>query len=248
MSEQTVIVRQDGPVAWLYMNRPEKRNAINIQMAQEMAEALERLAADDEVRVLVVTGSGDRAFCAGADMAEAVSADATARREGVDAYGRLWRFPKPTIAAVNGFAFGGGCVIAICCDIRIASDTASFRLPGANYGLVVGASRMPALVGLAKAKELIFTARVVDAAEALAIGLVNKVVPAADLEREVNAMALMMAENSPIAIRLSKEVMNAASGIEEAARLEAEANRTLRGSDEHRTRFRAAAERVTGQR
>jgi len=159
---------------------------------------------------------------------------------------RLVRVAKPLIAAVNGYAYGGGAVFAINCDIRIASEHARFRFVGASYGLSVGASQLPRLVGGPIAKELIFTARTVDAEEALRIGLVNQVEPLARLEDAVLEMAGAIAQNSPEAIRASKEVIDIATANKDAARRELEHNLKLRGSEEHRERFRQAAERVLG--
>jgi enoyl-CoA hydratase len=135
-------------------------------------------------------------------------------------------------------------VFAAACDIRIASDNARFRFVGASYGLVVGASRLPAIVGVAMAKELIFTARTVDAEEALRIGMVNHVLPQVGLEAFVMEMAGQIAEHSPTAVMASKEVINIASSTKDAAIRELQWNLELRQSDEHRERFRAAAERV----
>ena len=171
MTYNAIILERDGHVATIRLNRPEKHNAINAEMSAELIECLDALEADDDVRVIVLTGAGEKAFCAGADMAEAMAG-------GTDGQGtndsaaraaiRLLRVKKPTIAAVNGYAYGGGAVFAIHCDIRVCSDAAKFRFVGATYGLVVGASQLPRIVGAPVAKELIFTARVVDAEEAAA--------------------------------------------------------------------------------
>lgn len=250
MPYETVIVERDGPVAILKLNRPEKRNALNRQMALELAQALDELATDDDVLALVLTGSGERAFCAGADMGEAVAEQERGTYRSPDEagnpYGKLLHFPKPAIAAVNGYAFGGGAVLAINSDIRIAAEAASFRFVGATYGLVVGASQLPRVVGPSKAKELIFTARVVSAQEALSMGLVNQVVAASALMETALAMARAIAANSPSAVRLSKEVIDAATYVPEAAERERQANRALRAGAEHRQLFRQAAARVTG--
>ena len=250
MPYETIIVERDGPLAILRLNRPEKRNAVNRQMSLELAQALDELAAEEGVLALVLTGSGDRAFCAGADMGEAVAEQERGAYRSPDEagnpYGKLLHFPKPAIAAVNGYAFGGGAVLAINCDIRVAAEVASFRFVGATYGLVVGASQLPRVVGAAKAKELIFTARVVSAQEALSIGLVNQVVPPSELMETVLGMARAIAANSPAAVRLSKEVIEAATFVPGAAERERQANRVLRAGAEHRQRFRQAAARVTG--
>jgi enoyl-CoA hydratase/carnithine racemase len=199
------------------------------------------------VRVIVLTGAGERAFCAGADMAQAALEDGPvdfAKDWAAQAAVRLARLRKPLIGAINGYAYGGGAVFALQCDVRICSDDAKFRFVGAVYGLVVGASQLPSLVGPAVAKELIFTARTVDAEEALRIGLVNHVVPRPELEPYVMRMASQIAEHSLPALIASKEVIDIASGFRDAAKRELEHNIELRQSEEHRARFRAAAQRV----
>jgi enoyl-CoA hydratase len=157
---------------------------------------------------------------------------------------RVAAFPKPAIAAVNGYAFGGGAVLACACDLRLASERASFRFPGASYGLVVGGSQLPRIVGAPKAKELIFTARVVDAQEAERIGLVNRLVPHDELDATAWELALQIAQQSPPAVRWSKAVIDAATTVERGVTLETEANRALRGSPDHVARFRDATKRV----
>lgn len=248
MPRDIAICDRKGPVAVLRLNRPDKHNAINRRLSSALVAHLDALAEDDQVRVVVITGAGDKAFCAGADMTEVASASqGKGRGDGtVDVIIRLLRYPKPVVAAVNGFAFGGGALLAITCDLRVAAHTARFRFPGATYGLVVGGSQLPRIVGLSRAKDLIFTARVVDATEALHIGLVDRLVAQADLEEAALELAGQIAENSPEAVRASKEVIDAVLPFEAAARRELEANRALRASDEHRRRFGDAAERVTG--
>lgn len=266
MSFETIILERPVPhVAVVRLNRQDKHNAINARMSQELVQCLEILEADDDVRVLVLAGAGKKAFCAGADMAEVVpllddppAGVSTSRQSsshggeaGRDAAAqaayRLARVRKPVIAAVNGYAYGGGAVFAAACDIRICSQNARFRFPGASYGLVVGASQLPRIVGAPMAKELLFTARTIDADEALRIGLANRVVPLDDLERAVLEMATAIAENSPAAVIGSKEVVDVATSSRDAAKRELEINIELRGSQDHRERFRAAAERVVRQ-
>ena len=249
MPADAVLCERHGPIAVLRLNRPEKHNAINRRLSSALVARLDALAVDDEVRVVVITGAGEMAFCAGADMTEALgSSQGKGRGDGTaDVIMRLARFPKPVVAAVNGFAYGGGAVLAIACDLRVAAHTARFRFPGAAYGLVVGGSQLPRIVGLSRAKDLIFTARVVDAAEALRIGLVDRLVAQADLEETALELAGRIAENSPEALRASKEVIEAALPLEPAARREMEANLALRASEEHRRRFRDATERIAGQ-
>lgn len=248
MEFETIILDRPAPhVAVIRLSRPEKHNAINARMSAELIRCLDALEADDDVRVLVLTGAGEKAFCAGADMAEAIAASPGARDAAAQAAYRLARVRKPLIAAVNGYAYGGGAVFAAACDIRVCSQNASFRFPGASYGLVVGASLLPRIVGAPMAKELLFTARPVDAPEALRIGLANRVVSLPDLEATVLEMARAIADNSPAAVLGSKEVVDLATDNRNAGRREAELNAGLRQTDEHRQRFRDAAQRVTGQ-
>ena len=244
-----VVREQREGVAFLRMNRPEKRNAFNRELSLAVAQQMDELEADDSVRVVVLTGSG-KAFSAGADMTEALASVESGERREVMAQAvvRVAAFPKPTIAAVNGFAFGGGAVLAVSCDLRIASERASFRFPGATYGLVVGGAQLPRIVGVAKAKELIFTARVVEAQEAREIGLVNQLIAHDGLDDAAWELARQIAEQSPQAVRWSKAVIDAASTVEKGAQLELEANRELRGSPDHVARFSAATERVAGRR
>ena len=265
MSEAAPLVLEErhGAVLLLTLNRPERHHAINRELGAQLAEAIARAEADEGVRAIVLTGGGDRAFCAGADMVETsglvASGDGDAQTTRAQpqaepraggagaAIAAVAETPLPVIAAVNGYCYGGGASLAITCDIRLASETATFRLPGVEYGLVVAASTLPRLVGAAKAKEIIFTARRLDAAEALAIGLVNAVYPQSELLPATLAMAETIARQSVAAVRASKRVIDAATLSDAARALEAEANRTLRGSPEQTERFRDATRRVTGR-
>jgi enoyl-CoA hydratase len=201
--------------------------------------------------VLILTGAGEKAFCAGADMAEAAGGSGMSASDvgaPAQAVARVLRTRKPIIAAVNGYAYGGGAFLAINCDIRIASENASFRFVGASYGLVVGAFQLPGIVGAPLAKELTFTARTIDAQEALRIGLLNHVAPLQKLELTVMEMAQAIAANSRPAVMASKEVIDIATSSPDALRREVEANQELRQSQEHKERFRDAATRVTGEK
>ncbi|MGE0542498.1 MAG: enoyl-CoA hydratase/isomerase family protein [Dehalococcoidia bacterium] len=254
-----VLEERHGPTLLLTLNRPERHHALNRALSEQLDAAVVRAEADPEVRVIVLTGGGDRAFCAGADMVETSGADGArtaanagngqpARAAGAGgAIARITMTPLPVIAAVNGYCYGGGAALAIACDIRLASDTATFRLPGVEYGLVVAAASLPRLVGAAKAKELIYTARRFDAAEAFACGLVNAVYEQTALLPAALAMAETIAANSVAAVRASKQVIDAATLSDAARTLEAEVNRTLRGSPEQIARFRDATQRVTGR-
>lgn len=244
-----ILEERHGAVMLLTLNRPERHHALNVALSEAIADAVARAEADESVRALVLTGGGDRAFCAGADMLEVSGGAGSAARPGGVGRGTaaVAATPLPVIAAVNGYCYGGGVSLALACDIRLASDTATFRLPGAEYGLVVCAATLPRLVGAARAKELIFTARRFDAAEALAWGMVNAVYPQAELLSAALAMAATIAANSVPAVRAAKRVIDAATLVDAARELEAEANRTLRGSPEQTARFRAATARVTGR-
>ncbi len=244
-----IILECHGAIAVVRLNRVEKHNAISREMADELVRCLDALDANPDVRVIVLTGAGKKAFCAGADMAEAAlgryegaASEAPPIEGGRDwaaqAAARLARVSKPVIAAVNGYAYDGGAIFALCCDIRVCSASARFRFVGASYGLVVGASLLPRAVGGPVAKELIFTARTVDAGEALRVGLANHVVPDADLERTVLEMAEAIAGNSPAAIAASKEVIDIATSTKDAARRERDHNVALRQSGDHAARFR----------
>src|SRR3990172_8624989 len=151
---ESLIVEKTGAVGTVRLNRPDKHNALNAQLSHELIDALDALEADDGVNVIVLTGAGERAFCAGADMAEAVGGngpDPSDVGAPAQAVARLLRTAKPIIAAVNGYAYGGGAVLAINCDMRIASENAKFRFVGASYGLVVGAFQLPGIVEVALA-------------------------------------------------------------------------------------------------
>ncbi|HXG42523.1 MAG TPA: enoyl-CoA hydratase/isomerase family protein [Dehalococcoidia bacterium] len=246
MQSQELLVEREGAVALLRLNRPDKHNALGRRLSEDLCAALEALEADDGVKAVVITGAGERAFCAGADMAEQM-ADPDMPQATGRALARVLRFPKPTIAAVNGYAYGGGALLAINCDLRLASPNARFRFVGVSYGLVVGAAQLPRIVGLPRAKELVFTARVVEADEALRLGLVDRLVPQDKLLEEALALAQQIAAHPLRALMASKEVLDLAVDNRQALLREAEVNQALRQGEEHRELFRRAAQRVTGR-
>ena len=216
-SYETLLVERRGRVAIVTINRPEKRNALNIQTRQEGAAVLEELREDEAVRVVIFTGAGDKAFIAGADIAEFAGRTAITQREvmtGRSLFTAIDTFPKPVIAMINGYCLGGGNELAMACDLRIASDTASFGQPEINLGIIPGGGgtqRLTHLVGESKAMELILTGDIIDAQTAFRIGLVNLVVPAADLEAKTMEIANRIADKSPIALRMAKEAVKTAS-------------------------------------
>jgi len=239
-------------VLLLTLNRPAKHNAINREMNARIAVAVDN-AERRGAAAIVITGAGQKSFSAGADMTEqertarVVDPDETRELPASSGTGRIAETAIPVIAAVNGFCYGGGASLAISCDLRIASDNATFRLPGSQYGLVVGASSLPRLVGAAKAKEFIFLAKVVDAKEALDSGLVNAVVPQAELIATALEMGQTIAGFSRGAVQSAKRVIDAATLSADAREVESQVNRALRGSPEQVARFQAAAARVTGK-
>lgn len=206
--------KSDG-ICTVKINRPEKLNAMNIDVAKELVKEFETLNIDDSVKVIILTGEGEKAFSAGADIEymSKISPD-----ESVE-YAKLGQLltetvesvKQPTIAAINGFALGGGCELAMSCDIRIAADTAKLGQPEVTIGIPPGwggTQRMLRIVGIAKAKELVYTGKMVKAEEAKEIGLVNQVVPLDSLMEETTKMAKKIASNSAMGVQMSKVAIN----------------------------------------
>ena len=231
MGYQTLLGEHAGDIATITLNRPEARNAIDMAMRQELVTALDEVEGDAAARVLVLTGAGGH-FCAGGDVKSmrarrSTAAEGRARVEALNRMVlRLVDFPRPTIAMVDGYAVGAGTNLALCCDLVVASDRAKFGELFNKIGLVPdggGTWLLSRLVGLARAKELIFTGEVFDAAEAARIGLVNRVVPAAELPKVTRALAEKIAMGSPNVLRLAKHMVNRAATSDLAAALDLEA-------------------------
>jgi len=228
---ETILVERDGVVATVTLNRPQTLNALNAQLLGELADALAALDADAEVRAVVITGSGQKAFAAGADIGELnaladAKAGADKARAGQSVTLQIERMRTPVIMAVNGFALGGGCELAMAGDVMIASDNAKFGQPEVNLGLIPGyggSQRTTRLVGRGMAMYLCLTGEIVDAAEALRIGLVQKVVPQADLLTEAKRIANLIAGKAPLAIAVCKRVINDGAHLSTADGLELEA-------------------------
>jgi enoyl-CoA hydratase/carnithine racemase len=211
------LAREADGIAVCTFNRPEVRNAISLEMVTEVRAMLAELALDEDVRALIFTGAGGKAFVSGADIAELRErkrGDAL-RRINSNLCRDIEEFPRPTIAAITGFALGGGCEVALACDMRIAGASAKLGQPEVSLGILPGAGatyRLPRAVGHARARELIFTGRIIDAAEAERIGLLNRVVADDRVLDEARALARAIAANSAWAVRLAKQAI--ASGIE----------------------------------
>lgn len=205
---------QDG-IAVITMNRPKALNALNQETLDELNQVADMLAKDSSVQVVILTGSGDKAFVAGADIAQMQSMSAMEGRNfgklGQAVFNKLENLPQPVIAAVNGFALGGGCELAMACDIRIASEKAKFGQPEVTLGITpgfAGTQRLPRLVGKGRAKQLLYTGDVIDAQEAYRIGLVNVVVPAEELMTAARAMSQKIQSRAAVAVQLCKAAVN----------------------------------------
>lgn len=220
MTSNDLILRQERPgIAILTLNRPQAMNSLNFAMLNELSCAVDDLTFRDDIRCLIITGTGDRAFCAGADLKERATLSQNEVKRFIltirNLLTSIQNFSKPVIAAVNGIALGGGTELALASDIRIAAATAVMGLTETRLAIIPGGGgtqRLPRIIGVAKAKELIFTGRRVDAKEALDIGLVNQTCEPKDLLDQCLAMAEMIRETGPIAIEMAKYAIN--QGIE----------------------------------
>lgn len=210
-----ILLEKKGLIAVATINRPKALNALNSEVLTDLDELVSAVKADADIRALVITGSGEKAFVAGADIGEM----STLTKEGGEAFGKhgnnvfraIETLPIPTIAAVNGFALGGGCELSMACDIRICADTAVFGQPETGLGITPGfggTQRLARLVGMGMAKQLVYSALNIKADEALRIGLVNAVYPQAELMENVMKLANKIAKNAPIAVRHCKKAIN----------------------------------------
>ena len=210
-----VLLEKKGHIAVATINRPKALNALNSQVLEDIDQLVEQVKADDEIRALVITGSGEKAFVAGADIGEMstlTKAEGEAfGKKGNDVFRKLETLPIPTIAAVNGFALGGGCELSMSCDIRLCADTAVFGQPETGLGITPGfggTQRLARLVSPGMAKQLIYSAKNIKADEAYRIGLVNAVYPLEELMPAAEKLAQTIAKNAPIAVRACKKAIN----------------------------------------
>jgi enoyl-CoA hydratase len=214
---ETITVEKRGAVAVLTINRPDKLNALNRRVHQEGVAALDELKHDDSVRVVVLTGSGEKAFIAGADIKEFQDQTPVTQRDlfhEKTLFNSIDTFPKPVIAMINGFCLGGGNELALACDLRICSENAKFSQPEINLGLIPGGGgtqRLTRLLGEGRAMEIMLSGDMIDAQTAYNFGLVNHVHPAAELEEKTIELANKIAEKAPIALQLAKEAVKFAS-------------------------------------
>ena len=219
MDMNNIVVEKENQIATVTINRPKALNALNKDVLLELLCCFQGLAEDLETKVVIITGAGEKAFVAGADityMQKLNAADGRAfGRLGHSVMNAIEQSPQPVIAAVNGFALGGGCELSLACDTRFASDNAKFGQPEVNLGVIPGfggTQRLPRLIGKGLANELLFSGNIIDAAEALRIGLVNRIFPQESLLDECRQLAATICSRSPAAVRLCKEVVN--NGVE----------------------------------
>jgi enoyl-CoA hydratase len=215
MSFETLLVERDGAVAIVTINRPKVLNALNTATMEELAQAMQALGADEGVRAIVLTGSGEKSFVAGADINELAVQTPVGGRDhalrGQRVLDTIEQLGKPVVAAINGFALGGGCELAMACTLRVASETAKLGQPEINLGLIpgyAGTQRLTRLVGRGIALEILLTGDPISAAEAHRIGLVNRVVPAAELMNEARKLAQQLASKAPVAARFIIDAVN----------------------------------------
>jgi enoyl-CoA hydratase/carnithine racemase len=249
---QTIIVDRQDHVATITLNRPDVLNAQNNSMREELFQVFSALKSDEDTRAIVVTGAGERAFSAGADIKEFLEPPVPTRfreqRKRLDYRGEMDRCPQPIIAAIRGFALGGGLELALACDIRIAAEDAQLGLTEVTLGIIPGGGgtqRLPRLIGRGKALEMILTGARIPAAEALSIGLVEHVVPVAELLPSAHALARTIAEKPPIALRYAKEavVSGLALPLADGLRLESDLSTLLRTTEDRVEGARAFVEK-----
>lgn len=236
----TVRLDVNDRIATIAVDRPEKRNAMDIDTRRELRETMEDAVADDEVRVLVIRGAGEDAFITGGDIADFADFDHVDGLEYVSEhaqglYNYVATLPKPTIAAVDGYALGGGMEIAMACDVRLATPDSQFGLPEVSIGILPaggGTQRLAAIAGAGVAKELVLTGRILDADEADELGIVNHVHPQEAFDVAVGSMAADMAEKAPLALRLAKESINRGLDLESGLDFERIAGAYLFGTDD----------------
>ena len=252
MTYQNLLLEREGAVAIVTINRPAKMNALNAQTISELGQAMSAIGADPAVRAVVLTGAGEKAFVAGADISELAVQTPVQGKEhaavGQRVFDSVESLGKPVIAALNGFTLGGGCELAMACTLRIAADTARLGQPEVNLGLTTGyagSQRLPRLVGRGIALELLLTGDMISATRAYEIGLVNRVVPAADLRAEAMKLASALASKAPVAVQYILEAVphGAEMPLAEAQHLEATLFGLVASTDDMKEGTRAFLEK-----
>ena len=253
MSYETLRYEKADGIGIITLNRPKRLNALSFQLKDEVSAVFDEIENDDDVQVVILTG-GDKAFSAGADIKERSTVDITQSQayfrqlKSHDFYCKIEDFEKPVIAAISGVAVGGGCELAMVCDLRIASETARFGLPEVKIGVMPaagGTQRLPRLIGITRAKELLYTGEFIDAEEARRIGLVNKVVPVDQLMTEAKALAKKIAEKPPLSVKYLKRAVNVGIQLDLSSALDYEAQiaAMLTCSEDRKEGFRAFVEK-----
>ncbi len=221
MAYQNLLYEKDNGIGIVTINRPQALNALNEEAYGELYSLFQDIEKDADVRVVIMTGSGEKSFIAGTDITSMVSLNAAQARvfagQAKKTCDRIYSLSKPVIAAVNGFALGGGCEVAMCADLRIASENAKFGQPEITLGIIPGSGgtqRLSRLIGMTRTKELVFTGNMIDANAALTMGLVNKVVPQANLMNEAKELAKRIIRNSGIALTLAKIAINSGVNVD----------------------------------
>jgi len=242
MSDQTIVYEKEGGIALITLNRPDRLNALSLKLMQELEQLVDEVATDDLVRVIIITGAG-QAFSAGADIKEMMSPGKSssvtrlAKGEPTPLFTKIEALDKPVIAAINGVAIGGGCELALVCDLRIASTTARFGLGEIKIGLIPGGggtARLPRLIGVTRAKEMLFFGHIIDADEAYRVGLINRVTSPESLIEEARRWAKTLSELPPLALKAIKSCVNTGMqmSVPQAIELEAKQVAILLNSED----------------
>jgi enoyl-CoA hydratase len=244
----TLTLTCEQGIAHVQLSRPEARNALNLEMVEELGAALDKLSRDDTVRVLVLSGAGGKAFVSGADISELRERTHRESFFAINAtlFQKLEDFPRPTVAAIDGYALGGGLELALACDLRVASRASKVGLPETSLGIYPAAGgtwRLPRLIGLGRAKELVFTGRILDAEEAYALGMFERLCDAGEALPTALALATQIAQNAPLAVQVAKVALNAAARTFDAGPVERLGQALLFDSPEKRERMTAFLEK-----
>lgn len=239
--EKPILEKVEEGICWITINRPDRLNSMTLEMHQLIYEALDGAEKDNTVGCIVITGAGNRAFCAGADVSQLGKLSPEEAKEfsekGHQTLTKIYQHPKPVIAAVNGYALGGGCELAMACDLRIASEKARFGQPEINLGVVPGwgaTQLLPRLIGPTRAKEMIMTGKMIDAQAAQQIGLLNKIVEADKLMEEVKDLAASLAKGPGIALMEAKKLLNLDLRLDKGLTEEAKAFSRLFSTEDFR--------------